>query len=120
MCEGLLTRRAPCGPGKFGTAGHHPTEPFGLQSEMTSIVESGPPRRSMNAQHLNRSAGRSTPRRRLRVSRREAVDRLLRLQFAIIVAPGKLRPCRGENYGPVFGLRLADRTRMVCICRKTS
>src|SRR6516162_11274080 len=26
MCEGLLTRRAPRGPGKFGTAGHHPVK----------------------------------------------------------------------------------------------
>jgi hypothetical protein len=52
--------------------------------------------------------------------RRQADDRLLRLQFAIIIAPGNLRPCRGQNYVPVFGLLLPDLTRMVCIWRKTS
>jgi hypothetical protein len=38
------------------------------------------------------SRGRSTPRRRLKLSRRQADDRLLRLRFAIIVAPSNLRP----------------------------
>src|SRR5260370_3323969 len=66
----------------------------------------------------NGARGRSTP-RRLKLSRRQADDRLLRLQFAIIIAPGNLRGCRGENYVPGFGL-LADRTRMVSIRRRTS
>ena len=52
---------------------------------------------------------------RLKLSSRQGDDRLLRLQFAIIIAPGNLRPCRGESYVPVFGLLLPDRTRMVCI-----
>src|SRR6516165_96425 len=34
MCEGLLTRRAPRGPGKFGPAGHHPFEPFAVNDEI--------------------------------------------------------------------------------------
>jgi len=57
---------------------------------------------------------------RLKFSMRQADDRLLRLRFAIIIAPANLRPCRGQNYVPVFGLLLPDRTRMVCIRRKTS
>jgi hypothetical protein len=81
--------------------------------------------------------GRSTPRRRLLGERhpeprarvrpvrlkllsRQADDALLRLQFAIIIAPGNLRPCRGQSYVAVFGLLLPDRTWMVCIWRKTS
>jgi hypothetical protein len=47
---------------------------------------------------------------RLKLSRRQADDRLLRLQFTIIIAQGNLRPCRGQNYVPVFGLLLPDRT----------
>ena len=35
-------------------------------------------------------AGRSTPPRRLKLSSRQADDRLLRLRFAIIIAPGNL------------------------------
>jgi hypothetical protein len=71
--------------------------------------------------------GHSTPRRRLlgkrhpeprarvhpvrlKLSRRQADDRLLRLQFTIIIARGNLRPCRGQSYVPVFGLLLPDRT----------
>ena len=63
--------------------------------------------------------GRSTPRRRLlgerhpeprarvravrlKLSSRQADDPLLRLQFAIIIAPGNLRPCSGQSYAPVF------------------
>jgi hypothetical protein len=57
---------------------------------------------------------------RLKYSSREADDRLLRLRFAIIIAPGNLGPCRGQNYVPVFELLLPDRTRMICIRRKTS
>jgi hypothetical protein len=49
-----------------------------------------------------------------------ADDRLLRLQFAIIIARGNLRSCRGEIYMAVFGLLLPDRTRMARIWRKTS
>ena len=81
--------------------------------------------------------GRSTPRRRLlgkrhpeprarvhpvrlKLSRRQADDRLLRLQFAIIIARGNLRPCRGQSYVPVIGLLLPDRTSMLCIWPKTS
>ena len=67
------------------------------------------PRRAENGPR-----GRSTPRRRPRLLRRQADDPLLRLQFAIIIAPGNLRPCRGEIYVPVFRLLLPDRTRMVC------
>src|SRR5258708_7753101 len=76
--------------------------------------------------------GRSTPRRRLLVERHpeprarvrpvrlklsiwQADDPWLRLQFAIIIAPGNLR-----SYVPVVGLLLRDRARMVCIWRKTS
>jgi hypothetical protein len=33
---------------------------------------------------------------RLKLSSRQAEDRLLRLRFAIIIAPGNLRPWRGE------------------------
>jgi hypothetical protein len=61
----------------------------------------------------NEPRDRSTPRRRLlgkghpeprarvhpvrlKLSSRQAEDRLLRLRFAIIIAPGNLRPCRGE------------------------
>lgn len=33
---------------------------------------------------------------RQRLSRRRADDRLLCLRFAIVIAPGKLRPCRGK------------------------
>ena len=51
---------------------------------------------------------------RLKLSRRQADDRLLRLQFAIIIAQGNLRSCRGENYVQVSGLLLPDRTRMAC------
>ncbi len=47
---------------------------------------------------------------RLKLSRRQADDRLLRLQFAIIIARGNLRPCRGQSYVPVIGLLLPDRT----------
>jgi hypothetical protein len=47
---------------------------------------------------------------RLKLSRRQADDRLLRLQFTIIIARGNLRPCRGQSYVPVFGLLLPDRT----------
>jgi hypothetical protein len=57
---------------------------------------------------------------RLKFSSRQADDRLLRLRFAIIIAPGNLRPCRGGDYVPVFGLLLPDRMRMVCIWRKIS
>src|SRR5260370_41873491 len=81
--------------------------------------------------------GRSTPRRhllgerhhkprarvrpvRVKPSSRQADDPLLRLQFAIIIAPANLRPCRGQSYVPLFGLLLPDRTWMVCIRRKTS
>jgi hypothetical protein len=49
-----------------------------------------------------------------------ADDCLLHLRFAIIIAPGNLRPCRRGNYMPPFGLLLSDRTRMVCIWRKTA
>jgi len=52
---------------------------------------------------------------RLKLSSRRADDPLLRLQFAIIIAPGNLRPCRGQTYVPVFGLLLSDRTWMVCV-----
>src|SRR3954452_1594962 len=51
----------------------------------------------------------------LKLSSRQADDPLLRLQFAIIIAPGNLRPCRGQTYVPVFGLLLPNRTSMVCI-----
>jgi len=44
------------------------------------------------------------------ISRRQADDRLLRLQFAIIIARGNLRPCRGQSDVPVIGLLLPDRT----------
>ena len=50
-------------------------DPSGWQG----CAENGPP-------------GPSTPRRQLKLSRRQADDRLLRLQFAIIIAPGNLRP----------------------------
>ena len=73
------------------------------------------PRRAENGPR-----GRSTPRRRLKLSCRQADDRLLRLQFAIIIAPGNLRSGRGQNYVPVFGLLLPDRTRVACIWRKAS
>ena len=63
----------------------------------------------------NGTCGRSRPRRRLKLSRRQADDRLLRFQFAIIIAPGNLRPRRCGTYVPVFGLLLPDRTRMACI-----
>src|SRR5271165_4110628 len=61
--------------------------------------------------------GHSTSRRRLlgvhpvrlKLSRRQADDRLLRLQFTIIIALGNLGPCRGQSYVPVFGLLLPDR-----------
>jgi len=48
-----------------------------------------------------------------------AGDRLLHFQFAIMIAPGKVRPCRGQSSVPVFALLLPDRMRMVCIRRKT-
>src|SRR2546423_921378 len=57
---------------------------------------------------------------RLKLSSRQADDPLLRLQFAIVIAPGNLRLCRGQTYVPVFGVLLPDRTWMVCIWRKTS
>ena len=47
---------------------------------------------------------------RLKLSSRQADDRLLCLQFAIIIAAGNLRPCRGQSYVRVFGLLLPDRT----------
>ena len=40
------------------------------------------------------------------ITSRQADDPLLRLQFAIIIAPGNLRPCRGQSYVPMFGLVL--------------
>jgi hypothetical protein len=43
------------------------------------------PRRAENGPR-----GGSTPRRRLKLSSRQADDRLLRLRFAIIIAPGNL------------------------------
>ena len=52
---------------------------------------------------------------RLQLSSRQADAPLLHLQFAIIIAPGNLRPCRGQSYVPVFGLLLPNRTSMVCI-----
>jgi hypothetical protein len=55
-----------------------------------------------------------------KLSRRQADDRLLRWQFAIIIAAGDLRPCRGENYEPLFGPVLPDRTRMAWIWLNTS
>jgi hypothetical protein len=45
---------------------------------------------------------------------------LLCLQFAIVIAPGNLRPCRSQTYVPVVGLLVRDRAWMVCIRRKTS
>jgi hypothetical protein len=56
----------------------------------------------------------------LKLPSRQADDPLLRLQFAIIIAPDKLRLCRGQSHVPVFGLLLPDRTLMICIRRKTS
>jgi len=56
----------------------------------------------------------------LKLSGQQADDPLLRLQFAIIIAPGNLRPCGGQTYVPGFGLLLPDRTWMICIWRKTS
>jgi hypothetical protein len=53
------------------------------------------------------------------LERAQADDRLLRLQFAIIIAPGNLRPGCGQTYVPVFGLLLPDRTWMVGIWRET-
>src|SRR5437870_954483 len=47
---------------------------------------------------------------RLKLLGRQADDRLRRIRFAIIIAPGKLRPCRGQNYVPVLGLLLSERT----------
>jgi hypothetical protein len=73
------------------------------------------PRRAENG-----TCGRSRPRRRLKFSRRQADDRLLRLQFAVIIARGNQRSCRGENYVAVFGLLLPDRTGMARIWRTTS
>jgi hypothetical protein len=63
--------------------------------------------------------GRSTPRRR-KLSIWQADDPLLCLQFAIVIAPGNLRPCRSQTYVPVVGLLVRDRAWMVCIRRKTS
>ena len=57
---------------------------------------------------------------RLQLSSRQADAPLLHLQFAIIIAPVNLRPCRSQSYARVFGLVLLDRTRMVCVWRKTS
>jgi hypothetical protein len=37
----------------------------------------------------------------MRCAGRQADDRLLRWQFAIIIAPGNLRPYRGQNFGEV-------------------
>src|SRR5260370_651335 len=39
---------------------------------------------------------------RLELSSRQADNPLLRLQFAIIIAPVNLRPCRGQSYVPVI------------------
>jgi hypothetical protein len=39
-------------------------------------------------------------------------------QFAIMIAPGNVRPCHGQSHVPRFGMLLPDRTRMVCIRRK--
>src|SRR5256886_4625073 len=93
--------------------------------------------RSIASSERKADRGRSTPCRRLlgerhpeprarvrpvrlKLSSRQADDPLLRLQFAIIIARGNLRPCRGQSDVPVFGLLLPDRTGMVCIWRKTS
>src|SRR5947208_1793375 len=54
---------------------------------------------------------------RLKLTSQQSDDRLLRLQFAIIIAPDNLRPCRGQTFPAVFGLLLPDRTRMVWIWR---
>jgi hypothetical protein len=37
---------------------------------------------------------------------RAGQHRLLGLQFATIIAPGNLRPCRGQSHVPVFELLL--------------
>jgi phosphoesterase family protein len=50
---------------------------------------------------------------------RQAEDRLHHFQFAIMIAPGNVRPCRGQSYVPRFGMLLLERTRMVCSWRKT-
>jgi hypothetical protein len=50
---------------------------------------------------------------------RQAEDRLLHFQIAIMIAPGNVCPCRGQSYVPPFGMLLPDRTRMVRRRRKT-
>jgi hypothetical protein len=72
------------------------------------------------AQRVGRGPRINSGRGGRRRASRQAGDRLLRLQFAIIIAPGNLRPCRGQNYVRVFGLLLPEGTQMVCIWRKIS
>jgi hypothetical protein len=45
---------------------------------------------------------------RLKLSCRLAEDRLLRWQFAIIIAPGNLRPRHGQIHVPVLGPLLLE------------
>jgi hypothetical protein len=41
----------------------------------------------------------------------QAEDRLLHFQFAIMIAPGNVRPRRGQSNVPRFGMLPPDRTR---------
>jgi hypothetical protein len=68
----------------------------------SSGAESGPPRMRLLGERHPEPRARVRP-VRLKLSSRQADDHLLRLQFAIIIAPGNLRPCRGQICVPVFG-----------------
>src|SRR6266851_3625450 len=54
---------------------------------------STPRRRPLGERHPEQRAFRPV---RLKLSSRQVDDPLLRLQFAIIIAPGNLQPCRGK------------------------
>jgi hypothetical protein len=102
--------------------GNPPTEPFGFQSgNDRDGGQNGPSRRSvLRAPSAEPAAGSQDTAQAAEASEAAADDCLLHLRFAIIIAPGNLRPCRRGNYMPLFGLLLSDRTRMVCIWRKTA
>ena len=65
MCEGLLTRRAPRGPGKFGKAGHHakPTPGAGIDCQILSHDRHATLRTHVTAAHHRCAADRSLARR---------------------------------------------------------
>jgi hypothetical protein len=97
--------------------GRHRRPPVGIVRSASCRI------RRRNGPCRGRLVGGSGPRLRNYVAiaglDRQARDRLLHFRFAIMIAPVNGRPWHGRNHVPRFGMLLPDRTRMVCIRRKT-